>query len=150
MIYLDLFATQACPSIYWSVHVSFVFGYELVIELFVTLYVSASWRVCGLCGDCWHCSSWWHSMFQPPEGFVACVGIAGAVHPGDTLCFSLLKGLWPVWGLLTPFILVTLFMGIVVLVAMFGWVNMGLVTYMYCDTRVCVCVCSCTSCRRNS
>jgi hypothetical protein len=34
--------------------------------------------------------------------------------------FCLLKGLWPVWGLLTPFILVTMFMGFVVLVAMIG------------------------------
>ncbi|KAK7110941.1 transmembrane protein 128-like [Littorina saxatilis] len=33
---------------------------------------------------------------------------------------SLLKGLWPVWGLLTPPILLALFMGIVVLIAMIG------------------------------
>lgn len=33
---------------------------------------------------------------------------------------SVIKSLWPVWGILTPPILVTLFMGVVVVIAMFG------------------------------
>ena len=35
-----------------------------------------------------------------------------------SLCFSLTVGLWPVWGPFTPLILVTLFMGFIVTIAM--------------------------------
>ncbi|XP_025095876.1 transmembrane protein 128-like [Pomacea canaliculata] len=50
--------------------------------------------------------------------YPAAIPIATASFIAGSCC--VIKSLWPVWGILTPPILVTLFMGVVVVIAMFG------------------------------
>ncbi|XP_041370561.1 transmembrane protein 128-like [Gigantopelta aegis] len=54
----------------------------------------------------------WERMYP------AAIPIASAAFLGGGIC--LMVGLWPVWGFLTPPILFIIFMGFVVVIAMFG------------------------------
>ncbi|KAK7485867.1 hypothetical protein BaRGS_00022862 [Batillaria attramentaria] len=78
-------------------------GVTLAIALFLIIWLSLVKKVSS---DDWE-------KLHPTA-----IPIATASFILGSIC--LLKGLWPVWGLLTPLILVTLFMGVVVLIAMFG------------------------------
>ncbi|KAL8585828.1 hypothetical protein ACOMHN_065178 [Nucella lapillus] len=88
--------------VWFNVGVSLI-GVTLAIALFLIVWLSLVKKV--------HSEHW-------EKRHPAAIPVATASFIIGSLC--LLKGLWPVWGLLTPFILVTLFMGIVVLIAMFG------------------------------
>ncbi|XP_076465592.1 transmembrane protein 128-like [Babylonia areolata] len=78
-------------------------GVTLAIAVFMIVWLSLVKKV--------HSDDW-------EKRHPAAIPVATASFIIGSLC--LLKGLWPVWGLLTPLILVTLFMGVVVLIAMFG------------------------------
>ncbi|XP_048366238.1 transmembrane protein 128 [Sphaerodactylus townsendi] len=108
-------------SIAVTYYIEFFKAVKEVIETDSWWFLLGSWLLLGSLSVAFYCIiylEWYHGIEDYDTAYPALIPITTATFIAAAVCFNV--ALWPAWSFLTPLVLFTQFMGVVMLISLLG------------------------------